>query len=179
MALTESKLAYFREYRKAHKDEASAAFKRWHDKKGKERYYANLELTRAIKRKCYYKSVAQFEKAELEQKRIDELRRMDPVKKSGCKVQLTEAVRVVRRKASVRKARYKHVKGIPSLVEPDTCEICGRGGKICMDHCHDTNLFRGWICDDCNLALGRAKEDIGTLKSMVAYLERFENKIKR
>ena len=37
---------------------------------------------------------------------------------------------------------------------PSKCEICGRGGVICFDHCHVTEKFRGWLCRKCNNALG-------------------------
>ena len=33
------------------------------------------------------------------------------------------------------------------------CEICGRPAQ-CMDHCHKTLQFRGWLCTLCNTSLG-------------------------
>jgi hypothetical protein len=61
---------------------------------------------------------------------------------------------------------------------PDVCEICGgdgsthRSGNILFDHCHLTGKFRGWICNDCNAALGFAKDDPELLRKMAEYLER-------
>ena len=172
MALTESQLEYFREYRKAHRDKVNASFKRWHESHGRQRYLENLELTRAIKRKCYYKSTGNLEKAELEQQFIDKLRLEQPPKKAGAKVQFVGEEKLARRRAVVRKARYRHIVGIPTYMEPDKCEICGGSRKICMDHDHETHTFRGWICDDCNLALGRTKEDTRILSAMISYLEK-------
>lgn len=171
MAMTAEKLAYFRAYRKANKDATRAAFKSWHETKGKAHYYENVELTRAIKRKSYYMTTGNVEKAEIEQQLIDRLRAIDPPKQAGANARFTPEEAVVRRKACLRKYRYKHVAGIPSLEEPDKCEACGKGGKICMDHNHKTSTFRGWLCDDCNLVLGRAKDDVNILKSLVQYLE--------
>ena len=37
------------------------------------------------------------------------------------------------------------------------CEICNQpisGPKLCLDHSHDTGLFRGWLCAGCNAKLG-------------------------
>ena len=173
MAMTAHQLDYFRSYRAENRTAARASFKKWHDNHARDRYYSNLELTRAIKRKCYYKTSGNEEKAAEEQELIDRLRAIHPRMSAGMRPLYAEPERVVRRKAVVRKARYRHVSGIPDLLdEPKVCEICGGGGKICLDHCHVTSTFRGWICDNCNQTLGRVKDDINILKKMIAYLER-------
>ena len=43
------------------------------------------------------------------------------------------------------------------------------GGKLCVDHCHDTDGVRGLLCNDCNLAVGYAKTE-ETALAMVEYL---------
>jgi len=174
MALTEAKLEYHRRYREAHRDQYNARSKRWHEVNGKSRYYENVELTRAIKRKCYYKLAGNLLQAEKEQDVIDALREKFPRKPSGSPTRFSKEEMVVRRKATVRKARYKGISGIAEncLNEPKHCELCGGGKKISMDHCHETRKFRGWLCDDCNLALGRVKENIDTLEAMIAYLKK-------
>lgn len=42
--------------------------------------------------------------------------------------------------------------------------------KLCMDHCHETGEFRGWICNEANCILGYAKESLEFLSSVTAYL---------
>lgn len=54
---------------------------------------------------------------------------------------------------------------------PDACEVCGDGGKICFDHCHATEEFRGWLCQPCNLVLGHAKDNPVKLRKLADYLE--------
>lgn len=56
---------------------------------------------------------------------------------------------------------------------PSTCSICGKGGRICFDHCHATGDFRGWPCHHCNLILGHAKDDSALLRKLAEYLDRF------
>ncbi len=56
--------------------------------------------------------------------------------------------------------------------KPTQCEICGGMGRICFDHNHKTGLFRGWICDRCNLILGHAKDNAELLLSLSEYLNR-------
>lgn len=51
------------------------------------------------------------------------------------------------------------------------CELCGAIGKIVYDHDHSTNLFRGWICDRCNLALGLVKDNSELLLKMSEYVK--------
>ena len=40
-----------------------------------------------------------------------------------------------------------------------------------LDHCHDTETFRGWLCFNCNSGLGQFKDNLNRLKRAVQYLE--------
>ena len=46
-----------------------------------------------------------------------------------------------------------------------------RHGGWCLDHDHKTGKFRGWLCHDCNKALGFFKDNVGLLKSAIEYIE--------
>ena len=60
--------------------------------------------------------------------------------------------------------------------KPDHCEICGSDEtKISFDHCHQRGVFRGWICNNCNVIIGYAKDDPNHLRKIIAYLERTAN----
>ena len=55
---------------------------------------------------------------------------------------------------------------------PIRCAACKMPGKrICADHCHKTKLFRGWLCDNCNGALGHAHDSIELLVKLTEYPE--------
>lgn len=57
--------------------------------------------------------------------------------------------------------------------KPDICDICGADDrKIVFDHCHEKLHFRGWICVQCNIALGMVNDDAKILLKMAAYLKR-------
>lgn len=43
----------------------------------------------------------------------------------------------------------------------------------CLDHDHDTNEFRGWICNNCNVAIGRLKDNLQVIKNAVKYMTEF------
>ena len=53
------------------------------------------------------------------------------------------------------------------------CEICGKmTDKICVDHDHETETYRGLLCDSCNMGLGKFYDDIETLQKAIEYLRR-------
>lgn len=41
-----------------------------------------------------------------------------------------------------------------------------------LDHCHETEEFRGWLCMNCNSALGKFYDDVGLLKRAIAYIQK-------
>ena len=59
--------------------------------------------------------------------------------------------------------------------KPKRCEVCGKLGKICFDHCHKSKKFRGWICANCNTALGHVKDSVVVLRKLASYLEANKN----
>lgn len=66
--------------------------------------------------------------------------------------------------------------GLPSPTRPcpTVCECCGRPpGKqaLCLDHCHETGAFRGWLCARCNGGIGSLGDTIGGLQQAIRYLE--------
>ena len=67
--------------------------------------------------------------------------------------------------------RFMKTKKSASRPKPEQCEICGAMGTIVFDHDHKTDLFRGWICNRCNLALGLVKDNTETLMAMINYLK--------
>ncbi len=82
--------------------------------------------------------------------------------------------------SKVRKVLYqKHGKA----PEEYTCPIClgseetvkGRGntknGSWVLDHCHETESFRGWLCHKCNRALGGFDDSPEMLGRAMTYLK--------
>ncbi len=54
------------------------------------------------------------------------------------------------------------------------CDICKqpetRKRRLSLDHNHETNELRGFVCSRCNLLLGNAKDDANLLEKAVTYL---------
>jgi hypothetical protein len=65
----------------------------------------------------------------------------------------------------------------PTRPCPELCEICNQLPKqrgLHADHCHLTGVFRGWLCGECNLGLGKFKDSSDLLVAAVRYLRRGE-----
>lgn len=64
------------------------------------------------------------------------------------------------------------------------CKICQKpetrmarnGGvaRLCLDHCHKTNIVRALLCHSCNQVVGHSKESIEILESAINYLIEFD-----
>lgn len=85
-------------------------------------------------------------------------------------------------KQSVRKAQLKrNYKITPEqydsmfAIQKGLCAICGEPetGKrefLCVDHDHETKRVRGLLCHDCNIGLGKFKDDPTRLNKAIWYL---------
>ena len=83
---------------------------------------------------------------------------------------LNEEVRAVFHRDHHRRKREKAA----GRLRPDVCDVCEQpnlnGRALSFDHCHISGNFRGWLCDNCNKALGFAKDDPEILDKLAAYL---------
>lgn len=60
---------------------------------------------------------------------------------------------------------------IVDVLDKKCCEICGATEtRLCIDHCHETGKIRGLLCETCNTAIGKLKDDVQILKNAVKYL---------
>jgi hypothetical protein len=77
--------------------------------------------------------------------------------------------KIAARRKELRREKQLQLAG---RTKPDTCEVCGSGGKIVFDHCHVTNTFRGFLCDRCNRTLGAVNDDPEILHKLACYVRR-------
>lgn len=79
--------------------------------------------------------------------------------------------------------RVKEVKKIRRTAPPitTTCQCCGKQTKyqndhykptkLCLDHNPLTKKFRGWLCKECNMAIGLLGDDLKGVQNAIDYLK--------
>lgn len=88
--------------------------------------------------------------------------------------------------------RYAKQLGIPwaEVVErypsDNRCEICrrtpqeanpgGRYFRLSLDHCHETNALRGFLCGPCNSGVGHLGDTLAHLRAALKYLTKAESR---
>jgi len=76
------------------------------------------------------------------------------------------------------KLKRAHVKQYGKPPEYTACSICkGTPKTLVFDHCHATNRFRGWICRNCNAAIGKLGDNSEGLQKALSYVEEFESQV--
>lgn len=69
---------------------------------------------------------------------------------------------------------------IKMLKETTNCGICGIHKdelkySLALDHNHDTGEPRGFLCHNCNSAIGKLKDNSDLVRKAAEYLDYFEN----
>ena len=84
----------------------------------------------------------------------------------------------VRRAEVMRACRLKRKYGLTRASYADmvaaqagACAICWRVRKLYVDHDHATGFTRGLLCQDCNIALGLARDNPAILRAAADYVE--------
>jgi hypothetical protein len=121
------------------------------------------------------------------------IRRAGP---EGDQIRAAERKRVLRHRkrypdlllSRTRRYKRKHL-GIPEPTRPapPRCECCSWPVELCthkrlnVDHDHITGAFRGWLCNGCNLSIGRLGDTVEDIQKAVEYLRRtqFEHSLVR
>jgi hypothetical protein len=77
----------------------------------------------------------------------------------------------------LRQSRIKRGLPEPTRECPTNCELCGKPPKskqLHLDHDHGTGEFRGWLCVNCNTAIGKLGDNVFGLQRAIMYLSRNE-----
>ena len=78
------------------------------------------------------------------------------------------------RKFDIQLSDYKDM----LAMQNGSCAICGYSDMSnpnffpVVDHCHSTGVVRGLLCMECNMGLGKFKDDINRLWIAISYLQR-------
>jgi hypothetical protein len=158
------------EWQRRHPERRRETAKRWREKNGA-RYDAKRRAHRAANRA---KLQAQKEKW---------------AKENPDRVAATNALARLRRKRKCMAVQLRRNYDF-TLADYDAlwtaqagrCAICGRssgnesGYRLAVDHCHQTGIVRGLLCNRCNSALGYFGDSAKRLRKAAKYLENWRGK---
>lgn len=77
----------------------------------------------------------------------------------------------VKQNAISLKSYHKRKQDLGKTCPVAECPICLKVKKLVWDHDHQTGEFRGWICRQCNIALGLIGDDYSAVRRLMAYLQ--------
>ena len=83
-----------------------------------------------------------------------------------------DSCRSKKRKVSSKDKKYY---ARPKVLVCPICNDTVDGNYARLDHCHSTGVIRGWLCDNCNTALGKLKESKEVLKRAIKWMEKNES----
>ena len=101
----------------------------------------------------------------------------DPFDASGYRLRRPECKDCNKKITSGKNKAKKIAKKLGFLTKPPigtTCELCGTEQKIVFDHDHETETFRGWLCDPCNRSQGVLETRLG--KNWIEKLKSYHSK---
>ena len=61
--------------------------------------------------------------------------------------------------------------------EPEKTERNGKLKRLAVDHCHETGIIRGLLCQKCNTAIGSLDHNIEILNKAIEYLENYDENL--
>lgn len=103
----------------------------------------------------------------------------DPFDREGYRLRRPECIDCTKKVAEGQNIAKKIAKeqNIPYRApEGTTCAVCHklptvRNGLV-FDHCHDTNTFRGYLCNSCNRSIGVLGDTVESLLAAINYLNK-------
>ena len=151
--------------------------------KNKERHIANVDAWREKNKdkvKEYHRRYREKHREKLKE-RINNWNKKNREKTREIQKRYRERHREkikLKQKKSRIKNKYKHCEGsVEELLKEHKglCDSCGeQTNKICVDHCHNSLVIRGLLCNNCNVGIGFFKDDIIKLHKAIKYLEKHE-----
>ena len=102
----------------------------------------------------------------------------DPFDKNGYRLRRGDCIDCNKHLAKGKNEARKIAKesGIPYKAPDGTaCEICNRQSQnIVFDHHHEKNIFRGWLCNECNRSIGMLGENTESILKVLNYMNKID-----
>ena len=75
------------------------------------------------------------------------------------------------KKCKKQQEKVRNVLHKKAPLRPEVCECCKKiPRKWCLDHDHQNNSFRGWLCEPCNTGLGKLGDTLEGIVNAMNYM---------
>lgn len=104
----------------------------------------------------------------------------DPFDSDGYRRHRPECLSCTKKAGSGKTAAAATAKRLGMPIKPPAgtpCELCGKTDNIVFDHDHETDTFRGWLCNPCNRSIGVLGDDVAGLIKVLNYVNRAEKRV--
>lgn len=135
---------------------------------------ADLPPELAARRKASRRKWYEANKQTILERQREYQRNLSPEKRRVIQVRYAKKNKEKLRKVWDKKNWAKLGFSAPPRERPGNCECCGGTSvkALALDHCHETGVFRGWLCSSCNMGLGLLGDNIESLDRAIDYLKR-------
>jgi hypothetical protein len=128
---------------------------------------ANVDRVRGYQRK-YYRKNRRKKRAKTAQWRANNPDRVAAYTvREDRKTRRREATR----RWHAKKFGYTECTVFPPPPADNKCSICHREAPVALDHDHETGRFRGYLCRECNMGLGKLGDTVEAIRRVLQYLE--------
>jgi len=97
----------------------------------------------------------------------------DPFDRDGIRLRRPECITctVKARKGKSKAQKIAKDQGVSYKAPPgETCKICGTDKKLVFDHDHESELFRGYLCNSCNRSMGVLGDNLEGMATVINYI---------
>lgn len=87
----------------------------------------------------------------------------------GCRIQV-QAMQLTGSMYGLRLDQVRVIRALPACMICQSTDSGFESGIFAVDHCHDSGVVRGALCQGCNFMLGNARDSVDVLLSAIKYL---------
>lgn len=158
----------FKVYKRKNSPLTARTCKDCENKDAKERYQANPEKYRESGRTYSRRYRENNPEKSKESLRVYRLTHPDAIKNRRRRVWLRQGYGITLEEYQRMFAAQGGVCAI--CAEPETSTYRGKVRELGVDHCHITGKVRGLLCSQCNVAIGKLRDDPALIRNALAYV---------
>ena len=164
---------YYREYYKKHKESILESKRKWNKNNTDKLKQLKNEYKKNNKEKI--NEYGRKYSKQYSKENPDKVKMSREIYKNSEKGKINQRKGQLKRRFGITLEQYDQIfesqGGVCAICsKPETNRLYGTVKRLSVDHCHKSQRIRGLLCQDCNHAIGFAKDSIEILASAIKYL---------